>query len=175
MGCGAAGLAASRGLVQNSAMHRFKPIHGILVVLLFVAGILGAEYVLGGRAGDFERVSPDRDGKVRIGLAGLGPQQVRFYRFLNTGNQEVKFLVGRDGAGHLQVAFDANEVCAKTKRGYRHEGEWLVCNKCDKSFRLSEANAGGGGCNPVPLRHQVDGDEVVIAEADVLTGWRLFR
>jgi uncharacterized membrane protein len=75
----------------------------------------------------------------------------------------------------LQVAFDANESCAKTKRGYRHEGEWLVCNKCDKSFRLAEVNAGGGGCNPVPLAHAVEGEELVIAEADILGGWRLFR
>src|SRR4028119_2393362 len=82
---------------------------------------------------------------------------------------------GRDRAGHVQVAFDANEPCAKAKRGFRAEGEWLVCNKCDKSFRLAEVNAGGGGCKPVPLEHRVSGDELVIAEADILAGWRLFR
>lgn len=169
------GLAASGLLVQNSEMRRFKPIHGVFLVLVFAAAILGADYLLEGGRGDFQRVSPGRDGQVRISLAGLGPQQVRFFQFLNSGNQEVRFLVGRDPAGHVQVAFDANEVCAKTKRGFRHEGEWLVCNKCEKSFRLSEANNGGGGCNPIPLRHRVEGDEVVIAEADVLGGWRLFR
>ncbi|HEX3126290.1 MAG TPA: Fe-S-containing protein [Thermoanaerobaculia bacterium] len=156
-------------------MRRFKPIHGVFVVLVFVAAILGADYVLEGRRSGFERVSPGRDGQVRISLAGLGPQEVRFFQFLNAGNQEVHFLVGRDAAGNVQVAFDANETCAKTKRGFRHEGEWLVCNKCEKSFRLADANRGGGGCNPVPLRHRVEGGEVVIAENDVLGGWRLFR
>lgn len=164
-------------MVQNSAMRRFKPIHGVSLVLLFVAAILAGDYLFESRQGaaGTERVSPGRDGQVRISLAGLEPQQVRFYQFLNSGNQEVRFLVGRDPAGHVQVAFDANEVCAKTKRGYRHEGEWLVCNKCDKSFRLAEVNAGGGGCNPIPLRHAVEGKELVIAEADILGGWRLFR
>lgn len=156
-------------------MRRFKPIHGVLIVLVFVAAVLGADYVLEGRLGDSDRVGPGPDGNVRVSLAGLEPQQVRFYQFLNTGNQEVRFFVGRDTAGHVQVAFDANEICFKTKRGYRHEGEWLVCNKCDKSFRLAAANQGGGGCNPVPLRYQVQGEELVIAEADVLGGWRLFR
>ena len=156
-------------------MRRFKPIHGLFLVLVFVAAVLAADFVLEGRGGDFERVAPDQSGMVRIDLEGLEPLQVRFFHFLNTGNQEVRFLAGRDAAGHLQVAFDANELCFKTKRGYRHEGEWLVCNKCDKSFRLSEASAGGGGCNPVPLRHRVEGDELVIAEADILGGWRLFR
>lgn len=163
-------------MVQNSAMRRFKPIHGIFVVLLFGAAILTADWVLENRrGGDTERVSPGRDGRVRVSLVGLEPQQVRFYQFLNSGNQEVRFFVGRDSGGHVQVAFDANELCFKTKRGYRHEGEWLVCNKCDKSFRLAEANAGGGGCNPIPLRHRVEGEELVIAEADMLEGWRLFR
>lgn len=158
-------------------MRRFKPIHGIVIVLLFVGAVLGANLALEGRLGgsEIERVSPGPDGLVHLSLAGLQPLQVRFYRFLNAGNQEVHFLVGRDPAGHVAVAFDANEECAKMKRGFRAEGEWLVCNKCDKSFRLAEVNAGGGGCKPVPLEHRVDGDELVIAEADILKGWRLFR
>lgn len=156
---------------------RFKPIHGVLVVGLFIGAVLVGELAVEGKLGraGHQRVSPGRDGLVRISLAGLGQQQVRFYRFLNPGNQEVKFFVGRDSAGHLQVAFDANEQCAKGKRGYRHEGEWVVCNKCDKAFRLSAVNAGGGGCMPVPLKHREEDGELVIAENDVMTGWRLFR
>jgi uncharacterized membrane protein len=73
------------------------------------------------------------------------------------------------------VGFDANEICFKRKRGYQHDDDWLVCRVCDKSFRLSEVNSGAGGCAPVPLRHQVEGDQVVLAEADILEGWRLFR
>ncbi|HEX9944620.1 MAG TPA: Fe-S-containing protein [Thermoanaerobaculia bacterium] len=158
-------------------MRRFKPVHGILIVLLFLGLIWGAEVALEGRLNPkgFERVSPGRDGQVRISLADLKPQDVRFYRFLNAGNQEVRFFVGRDGAGHVQVAFDANEECAKMKRGFRHEGEWMVCNKCDKSFRLSEVNSGGQGCQPIPVRFREEGDQLVLAEADVLQGWRLFR
>lgn len=158
-------------------MRRFKPIHGIALVVLAVGALLAAELAFEGRLGStqFQRVSPGRDGLVRVSLDGLQPLQVRFYQFLNAGSQEVHFLVGRDSAGHVAVAFDANEPCAKAKRGFRAEGEWLVCNKCDKAFRLAEVNAGHGGCNPVPLEHRVDGDELVIAEADILKGWRLFR
>jgi uncharacterized membrane protein len=158
-------------------MRRFKPIHGVLVVLVFVAAILVGELALEGRLGGsgFERVTPGSDGTVRIDVSKLEPQEVRFFRFLNRGNQEVKFLVGRDASGQVQVAFDANEPCAKAKRGFRHEGEWLVCNKCDKAFRLAEVNAGGGGCKPIALKHRVNGGELLLAEGDVLQGWRLFR
>lgn len=158
-------------------MRRFKPIHGILIVLAVLGAIWGAEVALEGRLNPkgFEQVSPERDGTVRINLADLKPQDVRFFRFLNSSNQEVRFFVGRDNSGQVQVAFDANETCAKTKRGFRHEGEWMVCNKCDKAFRLAETNSHGEGCTPVPLRFRESGQELVLAEADILQGWRLFR
>jgi uncharacterized membrane protein len=158
-------------------MRRFTPIHGVLIVLLVWGAIWGAEVALEGRLNPsgFKAVTPGRDGMVRIDLAGLKPQEVRFYRFLNSGNQEVRFFVGRDETGAVQAAFDANEQCGKSKRGFRHDGEWMVCNKCDKAFRLSSVNSGGEGCTPIPLHHRVDGQELVLAESDVLQGWRLFR
>jgi uncharacterized membrane protein len=158
-------------------MRRFKPVHGVFVVLIFVGAILAAELVLDGRLGGarYERVSPAADGLVRIGLADLQPQQVRFYRFLNAGNQEVKFFVGRDPEGQVQVGFDSSENHAATGRGFNHEGEWMVDNKCGTAVRLAEVNQGGGGCRPVPLTHRIQGDELVLAEDDILQGWRLFR
>ena len=75
----------------------------------------------------------------------------------------------------IQQQILAGFLDEKNKRGFRHESEWMVCNKCDKSFRLSEVNAGGGGCKPVPLRFQLAGGELLIAQADVLAGWRLFH
>lgn len=158
-------------------MRRFKPIHGILVVLVFLGIILVADLALEGRLGGsrYERVSPDREGMVRVDVADLQPLEVRYFRFLNTGNQEVKFFVGRDGTGELQVAFDASESHARVGRGFRHEVEWMVDNKCDTAVRLAEVNAGGGGCRPVPLAHRVRGDELLLAETDILQGWRYFR
>lgn len=174
---GAGALAAPSGLGHNTAgMRSFKPIYGVFVVLVFLGAVLVAELVAErarGR-GEYERVRPEQ-GLVQIGLDGLKPQKVRFYRFLNSGNQEVRFFVGRDATGQIQVAFDADETCAKMNRGFRAQGEWVVCNKCDKAFRLTDVNAGGGGCKPVPLPYRVEGNQLLIAEADVLQGWRLFH
>lgn len=158
-------------------MVRFRPVHGILVLLFFMGAVLLADWALEGgfRRSHFERVGPDRNGEVRLDVAALGPSQVRFYRFLNSGNQEVRFFVGRDSGGALQVAFDAAENDFKRKLGFRHEGDWLVNNKCDTALRLEEVNAGTSGCRPAPLKHRLDGQTLVLAEADVLEGWRLFR
>ena len=154
-------------------MTRFKPIHGLLLVPLFVVGV----FLLAGGFGlsRHDRVSPDREGEVRIPVSDLEPSEVRFYRFLNRGNQEVKFLVGRDHTGTIQVGFDASETHARVGRGFRHEGDWLVDNKCDTASRLENVNQGGGGCRPVPLEHHLEGQELVLREADILKGWRLFN
>jgi uncharacterized membrane protein len=158
-------------------MRRFKPVHGFVIVLLVLGMFWGAEMALEGRLnpGGFKQITPGRDGLVRVGVADLKPQEVRFYRFLNSGNQEVRFLVGRDAQGVVQVGFDASETHGIVGRGFRHEGDWLVDNKCDTASKLSEVNASRGGCRPVPLKHQVQGDQVVLAEADILQGWRFFR
>ena len=158
-------------------MGKFRPIHGIILVVLFLAGVLFADFALdgGARRANQERVQPDRQGLVRIDVSSLKSPDVRFFHFINAGNQEVEFFVARDPSGELQVAFDANEVCYKKRRGYRPEGEWVVCNACDKAFRVAEINSGGGGCKPVPLEFQVAGGELLLREDDVLRGWRYFR
>jgi uncharacterized membrane protein len=157
--------------------RRLRPVHGVFVVLLVMGLVLLADWALEGgfERADYRRVSPDAQGFVRLDTRDLRPLEVRFYRFLNSGNQEVKFFVGRDGEGVLQVAFDAAETDYKRKRGFRQDGEWLVNNKCDTALRLAEVNAGAGGCRPVPLQHRLAGDELVLAEADILQGWRYFR
>jgi uncharacterized membrane protein len=155
---------------------RIRPIHGLLLVLFAFGALYGADWLFEGglRQSSFERVAPGTDGQVKIDLGSLQNGQVRFFRFLNTSNQEVKFFVGRDVHGVVQVGFDANEVCAKRKRGYRADGEWMVCRTCDKSFRLAETNSNPGGCAPVALVHRVVGTELLLAESDILAGWRLF-
>lgn len=158
-------------------MRRFRPVHAMALVALFVAAIVAADLALEGgfgRAG-YERVRPDQAGQVVLDVSDLEPGAVRFYRFLNWGNQEVRFLIGRDREGELQVAFDASEAHSKLGRGFRHEGDWLVDNKCDSAVRLESVNEGGRGCRPVPLEYRLDGDSLVLTEAAILRGWRYFR
>jgi uncharacterized membrane protein len=157
--------------------RRFRPIYGLLLVPLFMAAVLVADLALDGGLGGkrFERVSPDRQGQVHLEVGDLEAGDVRFYRFLNSGNQEIKFFIARDRNSDLQIAFDANEICYKLKRGYTPSGDWVVCNKCDKAFRIEEINAGGGGCKPVPVKFTQVADQVVLEEGDILAGWRYFR
>jgi uncharacterized membrane protein len=153
-------------------MRSFRPVYGIALVMVLVAASALGYYL---KKSDFQRVSPGPDGEVHIGVGDLEAGRVRFYHFINSGNQEVRFFVGRDEQGTVQVAFDANEICFKRDRGFELKDDWLVCRVCDKSFRLSEVNDGRGGCAPVPLHHKLEGDELVLTERDILAGWRYFH
>jgi uncharacterized membrane protein len=162
---------------QNARMARswtFRPVHGVLAVAALLAAFLSLEAAFGSGS-RATRVAPDPQGRVTLDVADLKPLEVRFYRFLNSGNQEVKFFVGRDESGALQVAFDASENDFKRKRGFRAEGAWMVNNKCDTAVRLAEVNAAPSGCAPTPLRFRQEGTRILLAENDVLEGWRYFR
>ena len=155
---------------------RVRPIHAIFVVGLFVGAVLVADWALDlrTRRSQTERVTP-QNGVVEVDVAAIAPGQVRFYEFLNPGNQEVRFLVARDRAGAVQVAFDAAENDFKRKLGFRQEGDWLVNNKCETALKLEEINRGTSGCRPTPLKHRLVGQKLVLQEADILSGWRYFH
>jgi len=156
-------------------MRRFRPLHALLLVVAFLAAVLGADRLLSGNSNRYERVRPDAEGLVRIAVADLAPDDVRFYRFINSGNQEVRFLVGRDDRGELLAAFDASDNDFKMNRGFRVLDGWVSNNKCDTSFRLGDVMSHPSGCAPVPVRFRVEGDSIVLSEGDLLVGWRYFR
>jgi uncharacterized membrane protein len=156
-------------------MRRFRPVHAIAIVVAVFALVLGAETLVSGKRNQFQRVAPDAQGNVTIEVGDFAPDEVRFYRFLNSGNQEVKFFVGRDSNGALLAAFDASDNDFKLKRGFHAADGWIVNNKCTTSFRLTEVNAHPSGCAPVPIAFRAEGSRVIVTESEILKGWRYFR
>ena len=158
-------------------MKKLTPITALLILAAFVAVVLAADQLTRGGFGgpSYERVGPGSDGLVRLDVSDLERLEVRFYRFLNSGNQEVEFLVGRDREGVVQVGFNANESHYKLHRGFSYQDGWIVDNKCETTVRLSAINRGGAGCKPAAIKHSIEGDELIITEEVMLRGWRYFR
>ncbi len=158
-------------------MKKLTPVRAFVILGALMALVLAADELRRGRFGHpgFERVGPDAEGLVRIDTSDLDRLEVRFYRFLNSGNQEVKFLVGRDEEGVVQVGFDASDSHYKLGRGFSYQDGWIIDNKCETTVRLSAINKGGRGCKPAAIAHRMEGDELIITEAQMLQGWRYFR
>jgi len=144
-----------------------KPLLLVGVGLILVLAALGWSFA-GGSSTRYAKVSPGA-GLVSIPLDGVSDGKAHFYS-LASGKQSIDFFVLKSGDGAVRAAFDACDVCYKSKKGYRQEGDFMVCNNCNMKFRSDRINEISGGCNPAPLKRDEQGGKLVIAESDIRAG-----
>lgn len=88
--------------------------------------------------------------------------QARFFQYRAAGGRNVSFFVMKSSDGIVRAAADACMVCYRERKGYHQEGDVMVCNNCNKSFRSVDINVITGGCNPIPLDRAIEGDRIVV-------------
>jgi len=147
----------------------------IMVAVVLLAGIGSLAY-LGVFSGLFKK-SPAESAKaagvvetadaVRIPLKTLDSGQAFFLSLESEGRQMYYFaLKSQDGA--YRAALDACDVCFKSNRGYRQEGDLMVCNNCGQTFPSNRIGEIKGGCNPHPLARGIEGQYLVIKKPDIV-------
>ncbi|HEX9671185.1 MAG TPA: Fe-S-containing protein [Thermoanaerobaculia bacterium] len=141
---------------------------GVVILLTLGAGLVygRAPLVLSPAA----PVAPGPDGAVRIPLAALAEGQLARFRAALPGG-DVRFVAIRLDEREVVTAFDACLICGA--RGYVQEGVDVACLHCGSAIYPPSIGQ-PGGCNPVPLRARVEGDELVLAAADLAQGATLF-
>ena len=112
------------------------------------------------------------NGQIRISLNEVSDGMAHYFKY-STGGKDVKFFVLKANDGQVRAALDACDVCYREKRGYRQEGQIMVCNNCDNKFPADKINLLRGGCNPVPLERKFEGGHLVLsaAELDRMAGY----
>lgn len=150
----------------SSGKKLLAPAAVLILAVVAVGGwlLFGAESV-----GGPQFVSADQDGMVRFAAADFKDGKARFYRFEGDSGP-VDFFVVRSHDGVIRSAFDTCDVCYKALKGYRQEGDDMVCNNCDQRFKTDLINQVKGGCNPAPLQRQQSGANIVIAANDINAG-----
>lgn len=158
----------------NESPSSGKKLLPVFVVLIAVVAV-GAWFLFGSSAtGGPELVSAGQDGKIRFSSVDFNDGKARFYRF-NGQSGPVDFFIVRSHDGVIRSAFDTCDVCYKALKGYRQEGDDMVCNNCDQRFKTDMINVVKGGCNPAPLQRQQVGETVVIATNDIEKGAWYFK
>ena len=104
--------------------------------------------------------------EVKIRLADLGPEAM-FYEYKAASGQVVRFFAMRSSDGVYRAAADTCDVCFRSKKGYRQEGDDMVCNNCNQRFPSALVNEVRGGCNPSGIDQHVDGGNMVISVAEL--------
>lgn len=140
------------------------------VLLIGVAGVFAFD-VPG--LSKYQKVKPV-NGVATVPLSKVSDGTAHFYRFPASG-KDVGFFIVKGADGVLRTAFDSCDVCFQAKKGYTQQGDFMVCNNCNRRFAI--ANIGPhavGGCNPSYLVSTISGGSVVINTGDLQTGAKYF-
>ena len=151
--------------------RKYAVLVGLIVVLSAAAG-----YIIwnGGRSEGVPKTNartisaPGQD--VQIPLSDVSDGKAKFYNYTLADNQKVSFFVVKSSDGIIRAAFNACDVCYEHRRGYRQEGNDMVCNNCGQHFPSDRVNEVKGGCNPAPLERKVEGDHLMIKASDLRQG-----
>ncbi len=129
--------------------------------------LVGVMYLLFGMAGNVVAELVDDGDVMKLSLDNIG-EDAQFFEY-----EGIEFFVVRAKSGSVKTAFNACDVCYKSKKGYRQKGDDMICNNCGNHYRISglgTANLRGGGCWPGYLPNGVEGNELVIKKSDLEVG-----
>ena len=111
-------------------------------------------------------VVASQSGEIRIRLVELAGGQAKFLEHAAAAGP-VRFFAIRGADGVARVALDACEVCFHARLGYFQRGDEVVCRKCGNGYAPALIDERPGGCHPIRIPREVDGDHVVVLAADL--------
>jgi high-affinity iron transporter len=109
-------------------------------------------------------------GKVIIPLSQVADGDLHRFRAKENGT-EVRFWLYQKPDGKIATVFDACEICGA--KGFYKSGSGVVCMNCAAPINPQSVGT-AGGCNPVPLKAIQTADAIIIEEADIAGGSRVF-
>lgn len=111
------------------------------------------------------------DGKVSIPLNEVYDGDLHRYA-AQEGGVEVRFWIYQKPDGRIATLFDACEICGAV--GFYKSSTGIVCKNCAAPINPQSVGM-PGGCNPIPLKADITTDSVIISEADLAAGSKLFE
>lgn len=81
----------------------------------------------------------------------------------------IYFFVIKDRNGIFRAAANACQVCFKTYKGFRQEGDEIVCNNCGNRYPIEKIATEKSGCNPGPINPnlKVRNGQIIINQTDL--------
>jgi len=116
------------------------------------------------------------NGTIRIDASLFSDNQAKFFNTQMAFGKIVYFFVVKDKNGIYRAAANACQVCFGAKKGFRQEGNEIVCNNCGNRYPVEKIATEKGGCNPGPINPDlaVQNGKIIINRADVEQVQNLF-
>ena len=105
-------------------------------------------------------------GEVSIQVSEVSDGELHRYSAKLDG-QEVRFLIFKKPDGKIVTVLDACQICGPV--GFYKSGNQIICKNC--SAPVNPQSIGQpGGCNPIPLKSSINGEQITISQADLSSG-----
>jgi uncharacterized membrane protein len=133
----------------------------VIVGLIFIIFLFKGGFGLSGKS------VQDSGKDVLIPLSDIS-EKAKFYEY-----EGIRYFVIKASDGSIKTAFDACDVCYSSRKGYRQEGNYMICNNCGNKYPidgLGTENKRGGGCWPGYLPSSIEGDNLLIKASDIEKG-----
>jgi len=111
------------------------------------------------------------NGQVAIPLSQVQDGDLHRYQAKENGTQ-VRFWLYQKPDGKIATVLDACEICGAV--GFYKGASGVICKNCAAPINPQSVGM-RGGCNPIPLQSRETADAIVIREADLAAGSRVFE
>ncbi|HWX93862.1 MAG TPA: Fe-S-containing protein [Terriglobales bacterium] len=111
------------------------------------------------------------NGQASIPLKDVSDGDIHFFR-ANENGVAVRFWLYQKPDGKIATVLDACEICGSV--GFYKGTSGVVCKNCAAPINPQSVGM-AGGCNPIPLKAETTADAIIIREADVAAGSRMFQ
>ena len=167
----AASPAERRKAAWSARRERMWMISVLTFSFVFIA-LITAEFVYAKSVSNLSPATPVTfiNGRATIPLAGISDGDLHRYQASENGTA-IRFWLYQKPDGKVATVFDACEICGSA--GFYKSANGVVCKNCAAPINPQSVGT-AGGCNPVPLKATQTADAVVIEEADVAAGGRMF-
>ena len=110
------------------------------------------------------------NGQVKIPLTQVADGDLHRFQAQENGTP-IRFWLYQKPDGKVATVFDACEICGSV--GFYKTATGVVCKNCAAPINPQSVGS-AGGCNPVPLKATQTADAIIIQEADIAAGTRMF-
>jgi uncharacterized membrane protein len=147
----------------------------IITLLVAVAAAGAGVFLLGGGSAEQGPVAATAVASTQSNVkefaypvSSFADGQAKYYSFKSPQGLDIRYFIMKSSDGVIRAAFDACDTCWAAGKGYRQEGDNMVCNNCGLRFPSNRINEVKGGCNPSPLTRTIAGNNVIIKVNDII-------
>jgi len=166
---------AERRKARGRVMLETRWFRSALASVLFIFALLCYHDLYASRPPRISKplpLKPDAAGEIRVRTGDLADGRLHRYAYVTADGRVVRFfMITSLGGKKIGVVYDACMLCGDM--GYLQVKNEVICIACN--VRIFTPSIGKtGGCNPIPLPHRLEGEDVVVAAEELDKGAKYF-